>query len=108
MPIFEYVCDDCGERYERIVMNGEYEDHLPEVREREEHDPAFRFRGARQRREILGRIVSGVRFAAAVVAAVPAAATRRFGPSPFPAKILSPPFADNCETLSPGKVPRGD
>jgi putative FmdB family regulatory protein len=22
MPIFEYVCDDCGERYERIVMNG--------------------------------------------------------------------------------------
>jgi len=22
MPIFEYVCDDCGARYERIVMNG--------------------------------------------------------------------------------------
>ena len=22
MPIYEYVCDDCGERYERIVMNG--------------------------------------------------------------------------------------
>jgi putative FmdB family regulatory protein len=21
MPIFEYVCDDCGEHYERIVMN---------------------------------------------------------------------------------------
>ena len=21
MPIYEYVCDDCGERYERIVMN---------------------------------------------------------------------------------------
>jgi putative FmdB family regulatory protein len=20
MPIYEYVCDDCGERYERIVM----------------------------------------------------------------------------------------
>jgi putative FmdB family regulatory protein len=22
MPIFEYVCDDCGAHYERIVMNG--------------------------------------------------------------------------------------
>ena len=22
MPIYEYICDDCGERYERIVMNG--------------------------------------------------------------------------------------
>jgi putative FmdB family regulatory protein len=22
MPIYEYVCDDCGVRYERIVMNG--------------------------------------------------------------------------------------
>jgi len=22
MPIYEYVCDDCGARYERIVMNG--------------------------------------------------------------------------------------
>lgn len=22
MPIYEYVCDDCGERYERLVMNG--------------------------------------------------------------------------------------
>jgi putative FmdB family regulatory protein len=22
MPIYEYVCDDCGTRYERIVMNG--------------------------------------------------------------------------------------
>jgi putative FmdB family regulatory protein len=21
MPIYEYVCDDCGERYERLVMN---------------------------------------------------------------------------------------
>jgi putative FmdB family regulatory protein len=21
MPIYEYVCDECGERYERIVMN---------------------------------------------------------------------------------------
>jgi putative FmdB family regulatory protein len=21
MPIFEYICDDCGEHYERIVMN---------------------------------------------------------------------------------------
>jgi putative FmdB family regulatory protein len=21
MPIYEYVCDDCGEQYERIVMN---------------------------------------------------------------------------------------
>jgi len=21
MPIYEYVCDDCGVRYERIVMN---------------------------------------------------------------------------------------
>jgi putative FmdB family regulatory protein len=21
MPIYEYVCDDCGQRYERIVMN---------------------------------------------------------------------------------------
>jgi len=21
MPIYEYVCDDCGERYERIVRN---------------------------------------------------------------------------------------
>jgi putative FmdB family regulatory protein len=21
MPIYEYVCEDCGERYERIVMN---------------------------------------------------------------------------------------
>jgi putative FmdB family regulatory protein len=21
MPIYEYVCDDCGERYECIVMN---------------------------------------------------------------------------------------
>jgi putative FmdB family regulatory protein len=21
MPIYEYVCDDCGERYERIVLN---------------------------------------------------------------------------------------
>jgi putative FmdB family regulatory protein len=21
MPIYEYVCDDCGRRYERIVMN---------------------------------------------------------------------------------------
>lgn len=21
MPIYEYVCDDCGERYERIVMS---------------------------------------------------------------------------------------
>jgi putative FmdB family regulatory protein len=21
MPIYEYLCDDCGERYERIVMN---------------------------------------------------------------------------------------
>jgi putative FmdB family regulatory protein len=21
MPIYEYVCDDCGERYERIVFN---------------------------------------------------------------------------------------
>ncbi|MGH9737130.1 MAG: FmdB family zinc ribbon protein [Candidatus Acidiferrales bacterium] len=20
MPIFEYVCDDCGERYEKLVM----------------------------------------------------------------------------------------
>jgi putative FmdB family regulatory protein len=22
MPIYEYLCDDCGEQYERIVMNG--------------------------------------------------------------------------------------
>jgi len=22
MPIYEYICDDCGERYERLVMNG--------------------------------------------------------------------------------------
>ena len=22
MPIYEYICDDCGEHYERIVMNG--------------------------------------------------------------------------------------
>jgi putative FmdB family regulatory protein len=22
MPIYEYLCDDCGVRYERIVMNG--------------------------------------------------------------------------------------
>jgi putative FmdB family regulatory protein len=22
MPIYEYICDDCGKRYERIVMNG--------------------------------------------------------------------------------------
>jgi len=22
MPIYEYVCDDCGAHYERIVMNG--------------------------------------------------------------------------------------
>jgi putative FmdB family regulatory protein len=22
MPIYEYLCDDCGEHYERIVMNG--------------------------------------------------------------------------------------
>ncbi|MGH9690326.1 MAG: FmdB family zinc ribbon protein [Candidatus Acidiferrales bacterium] len=21
MPIYEYICDDCGEHYERIVMN---------------------------------------------------------------------------------------
>jgi putative FmdB family regulatory protein len=21
MPIYEYLCDDCGERYERIVMS---------------------------------------------------------------------------------------
>ncbi|MGA2718263.1 MAG: FmdB family zinc ribbon protein [Candidatus Acidiferrales bacterium] len=21
MPIYEYVCDDCGQQYERIVMN---------------------------------------------------------------------------------------
>jgi putative FmdB family regulatory protein len=21
MPIYEYACDDCGERYERIVIN---------------------------------------------------------------------------------------
>jgi putative FmdB family regulatory protein len=21
MPIYEYLCDDCGERYERIVIN---------------------------------------------------------------------------------------
>lgn len=21
MPIYEYICDDCGENYERIVMN---------------------------------------------------------------------------------------
>jgi len=21
MPIYEYVCDDCGQRYERIVMS---------------------------------------------------------------------------------------
>jgi putative FmdB family regulatory protein len=21
MPIYEYLCDDCGEHYERIVMN---------------------------------------------------------------------------------------
>jgi putative FmdB family regulatory protein len=21
MPIYEYVCDDCGERYERVVMS---------------------------------------------------------------------------------------
>jgi putative FmdB family regulatory protein len=21
MPIYEYLCDDCGERYERIVLN---------------------------------------------------------------------------------------
>ena len=21
MPIYEYVCDDCGQRYERLVMN---------------------------------------------------------------------------------------
>ncbi len=21
MPIYEYVCDDCGTRYERLVMN---------------------------------------------------------------------------------------
>ena len=22
MPIYEYVCDECGEHYERLVMNG--------------------------------------------------------------------------------------
>jgi len=22
MPIYEYICDDCGAQYERIVMNG--------------------------------------------------------------------------------------
>ena len=22
MPIYEYVCDDCGAEYERIVLNG--------------------------------------------------------------------------------------
>jgi len=22
MPIYEYICDECGEHYERLVMNG--------------------------------------------------------------------------------------
>ena len=29
MPIYEYVCDDCGERYERIVMNQTQEIRCP-------------------------------------------------------------------------------
>ena len=29
MPIYEYVCDDCGERYERIVMNGKTKIRCP-------------------------------------------------------------------------------
>jgi len=29
MPIYEYVCDDCGERYERIVMSQRQEINCP-------------------------------------------------------------------------------
>jgi putative FmdB family regulatory protein len=29
MPIYEYVCDDCGERYERIVMSQSQEITCP-------------------------------------------------------------------------------
>jgi putative FmdB family regulatory protein len=29
MPIYEYVCDDCGERYERIVMSQSQEIACP-------------------------------------------------------------------------------
>ncbi|HXO87868.1 MAG TPA: zinc ribbon domain-containing protein [Candidatus Acidoferrales bacterium] len=29
MPIYEYVCDDCGAEYERIVLNGSTEVTCP-------------------------------------------------------------------------------
>jgi len=29
MPIYEYVCDDCGAHYERIVMNGNTKSTCP-------------------------------------------------------------------------------
>jgi putative FmdB family regulatory protein len=29
MPIYEYICDDCGEHYERIVMNSRTEITCP-------------------------------------------------------------------------------
>lgn len=29
MPIYEYVCDDCGARYERIVMSKSAEINCP-------------------------------------------------------------------------------
>ena len=58
MPIYEYICDDCGEHYERIVMSGSTKIDVPEVREREEHDSAFGVCGARQRNEGVGRLVA--------------------------------------------------
>ena len=42
MPIYEYLCDDCGARYERIVMSKATENRLPQVRERATHLAAFR------------------------------------------------------------------
>ena len=36
MPIYEYLCDDCGERYERIVMNQVHRRDLSQVREHQE------------------------------------------------------------------------
>jgi putative FmdB family regulatory protein len=29
MPIFEYLCDDCGNKFEKLVRNGENGVHCP-------------------------------------------------------------------------------
>ena len=73
MPIYEYICDDCQNEFEKIVINKQQEISCPTVRQQKSHHPAFRLQLRHLRRRPQNPSPRNPAVAEAAAAAVAAA-----------------------------------